>query len=123
MADWKTREREILAAGNYIRKNQWEEKLRRHVEKYLPNLAKELRKTGDFEAYLVVETAAAQDNYNLMTSQGMSADDARQAALADLLPTPPDEVNRPPTWETLGVVGDSLAGQIHYLQSLYPNVT
>jgi hypothetical protein len=116
MTNWKTQMQQALAGG-YVRKNQWEDRLRRHLESYLPNLTAELKKSHEFEAYLAVRCDHARRQMALMMSQGMTADDARQQALADLLPTPADEVQRTPAWETLGAVDDSLQGQMNYLLS------
>ena len=116
MTNWTERAAEILKAGGYIRGNQWEDKLRRHVTQYLPKLAKELGK--ELDDYCIVRVNTAQEQMALMISQGMKPDEAREQALSDLLPTPPDEVNRTPPWETLGAVDDSLQAQINYLRSL-----
>jgi hypothetical protein len=115
MTNWTEQAREILKDG-YQRNNQWEEKLRRHVLKYLPKLAKELGK--ELDSYLIVRVNHARGQMALLISQGMTPDEAQQHALSELLPTPPDETSQTPAWETLGAVDDSLQGQINYLRSL-----
>jgi hypothetical protein len=115
MTDWEAQAAKILASG-YVQGNQWEQKLRRHLQRSFPKLMKELG--ADLDGYLIVRVAHAQEQQALMLSQGMSPDDARTQALADLLPTPPAETNRPQPWETQGPVDGSLQGQINYLLSL-----
>jgi hypothetical protein len=118
MTNWAAEAKKALAGG-YQRHNQWEEKLRRHVRNYLPRLAKELGPALD--DYLIVRVAHARRQMELLLTLGASPDDARTHALAELLPTPPDEASPTPPWETSGAVDGSLAGQINYLLSRWGN--
>jgi hypothetical protein len=120
MSDWKAGMQEALASG-YQTGNRWEILLRKHMENHLPALTKELKATGDFEGYLVAQVQNAYDQRDLMIEQGMRPDEANSQALADLFPTPPEEVIQTPPWVRLAGVDDSLRGQIDYLLSLERN--
>jgi hypothetical protein len=116
MTDWKAKAGAAVKAG-YVRGNPWESKLRRHLLKHCPALAKELGQ--DLEHYLVVRTADALAEAELLQTQGMTPDEAHAAALRDLLPAAEGQENRPQPWETLGAVEESLAGQIDRLRQTH----
>lgn len=94
MATWQ----ELAAAlVDYHPGNQWERMLERHLRQFFPELVSEL--ASNLPAYLSVQTASAMDLAERLEDQGTPPDAARELALSQLLPTPPDELEQPTRWE------------------------
>ena len=84
----------------YRPNNGWERMLRRHLEKLFPETMLELQREGNLEAYLQSQTWDAMELASTLEDQGTDPHLAREAALEQLLPTPPEEQDRPEEWET-----------------------
>lgn len=65
--------------------------LKSHLLRWFPALVKQLEATGDLEAYTVVMGYRALDKQATMVEQGTDYLIAHELAMAELLPTPPDE--------------------------------
>ena len=96
MKTWKQRAAEAVKAG-YQTGNPWEGMLRRHLAAFFPELVRELGK--DLEPYIQTKTSQAMDLMHGLTDSGTNPHTARELAMADLLPRPTDEVDRPEPWE------------------------
>lgn len=64
--------------------------LNRHMRANFPELVKELEKAGDYQDYLVTKVAASREMEFQLHDQGTDPHTARELAMADLLPTPPE---------------------------------
>ena len=115
--DWKADAEKAIKAG-YQPKCKWEMMLRRHLERYFPDLTKELKANGVWEAYLQTRTHHSTEEFLDMEEQGMSAEAAQELTLQSLLPTPPDEIDRPEEWEREAAQSDLTAATERYLSKL-----
>lgn len=93
---WKAAAAAAEEAG-YLAGNDLEKSLERHLRRLFPDLVTELG--ADLTPYLEVQVHLAHERMYRMEDQGMDPQAAREMALADLYPTPPDEQDQPEPWE------------------------
>lgn len=115
--NWKQLAAEAVKSG-YQPGNSWEAMLDRHLQSHLPDLVKELNQSGDYQAYLQARTNNCLDEYLAMVDQGTDPHEARSSAMRTLLPTPPDEIDRPEAWEQEAGMSDQMEATERFLSSL-----
>ena len=116
MVDWKQLATEAIADG-YQPGNGWETMLDQHLRQYFPDLVQELSQKGTYREYLQAQTNSSLNEYLVMTDQGMEPRTAHELALKALLPTPPDEVDRPEDWEREAGMSDQMEATERFLSS------
>lgn len=99
LPSWKDQAKAILLSGDYLQGGPWQLMLQRHLERLFPKLVQDLKAAGDYPSYLMVQTSAALDLYAKLANEGSHPEDARELALAQLLPRPQDELDLPEAWE------------------------
>ena len=96
---WGQRARQAVQEG-YRPGNPWEKSLQRHLEQNFLDQVRELRRSGELKAYLQVMTWAAMQLAESLEERGTPPDVARELALDQLLPTPPEQQDQTQPWET-----------------------
>lgn len=90
--NWKALADKAVEEG-YQPGNEWEAMLRRHLNRCFPERVKELG--PNLESYLRAATFEAMLFAERLEEQGTPNQDAEELALRQLLPTAPDEIDRP----------------------------
>jgi hypothetical protein len=72
---------------------------KRHMERLFPEKVKELKAAGQWEDYLVANVTRALEMENRIEDQGVDPQMAREIAMQELMPRPPDEEDQPEEWE------------------------
>ena len=111
MATWKERAKAARADGHLA--PRMEAMLERHLKQFFPELVKELG--AELPDYLTVQAADAMEVYLRLTDEGTNPETAMELAREQLLPTPPDEVDRPEPWEQEAGQADSEAAALKAL--------
>jgi hypothetical protein len=118
MSTWEAKANEAIKEG-YVVRNQWERMLEKHLKKFFPDLVREL--ANDLPAYLIVQTYDAMSMANRLEDEGTDPHTARELALADLLPTPPEDQDRPEPWELEGAIATMEAAAERVLERWRPD--
>ena len=94
--NWKERAQQARGEG-YRPGNGWERQLEQHLRKFFPQLVRELG--ANLKPFLEAQTWDVMVYEQDLVEQNTPPFSARELALARLLPPPPEDLERPQTWE------------------------
>ena len=112
--NWKEAAAKAIQAG-YQPGNQWERQLSSHLRRLFPQLVVELRKEGNYKAYLVVQTQNALNLLEHLENRGLNQQSARELALDQLLQKTPDDLPKAEPWESEEVQADIQEAVLRHL--------